>query len=214
MKLRRHAAGALATVLGVGTFAALGAAPALAAGGSITAGHVDVVEIDCDLGPGGVPQLEVGSHIDGNPFGSDHVDPADVGDYTFDWTYDGSLVGYGDGAYAIDVPELSESVAPYVGFAYDEEHNCDGVSAPDLTVELTKVGGSANSTSTVGFDGSGSQVLAAGGPAMTLSQGSHLHGAWRLGTSAETGVSDVLRLVVKNGLSTIGSVQTTFVVHS
>jgi len=215
MKLRRPAARALASMLGIGAFAVLGVSPALADDNQITAGHVDIVEIDCDPGAGGVAQLEVGSHIDDNPFGSDHVDPGDIGDYSFNWTYDnGDLVGYGSNAYAIDVPEARLSEQPYVGFAYDEENHCAGISAPNLTVQLTKVSGSGNSTSTVSFAGAGSHNLVAGGTAMTLAQHDHIHGAWTVGASSETGVSDVLQFVVKNGATTIGTVQTTFVVHS
>lgn len=168
-----------ARAAGVGAAAAalmLGLASGASAATVVSSGHVDLVEIECDGG-----NLELGTHIDAAS-GPIHVEPGDLGDYTF--AVGTAALDPVSGEYVIPDDESVEDVLPFLGFAYDEEGECSDLNLPTLSVRL--VGASGDGDVQV-VEGTTVQLDSTdlGGGSIALPQGTHQHKEWRFTDAGE-----------------------------
>ncbi|WP_129843515.1 hypothetical protein [Streptomyces sp. RFCAC02] len=149
---------------------------------SVSSGHVDLTEVECEL-DGGDALLEVGTHIDGNS-PSEHVAPGntdgvdDIGDYAFVHTIGEAGLTYSAGAYVVSDSSIVEEGLPFVGFSYDEEGACVGAeNAPSVEIDVRAASGANPGDVTVATSGSGATSTADSGR-IALSPGSHQHAVW------------------------------------
>jgi hypothetical protein len=165
----------------------------------VTAGHVDIVEFECAYdAEEDAFDYEFGSHVI-----TDHVDPTDIGDYTF--SFDTAQTTYVQwkpsppaAASHYLVPDLSagQSVVPYIGFNFELE-SCEDEDYPyqAIRVDLQQAG---TSTGEVIFDTSaGSTSSTTLGDWVEVTPGQHLHGDWEFYTSSAAGGTYDLQFFVQ-----------------
>ncbi|MFV2088554.1 hypothetical protein [Micromonospora sp. LOL_021] len=134
----------------------------------ISAGHIDIVNIECPSSPTLALTTKIGS---GTP-----INPVDMHNYAFvyddvstavTWVPTTGTAGY----WKIDIGSATQSSAPWVGFNF--EGACPGSGA----VWMSAAG--ANPGDVRLFDSAGSQVLGASSGTFTLGSGDHSHFEWR-----------------------------------
>ncbi|ROO59775.1 hypothetical protein EDC02_1599 [Micromonospora sp. Llam0] len=134
----------------------------------ITAGHIDIVNIECPSSPTLALTTKIGS---GTP-----INPVDMHNYAFvyddlstavTWVPTTGTAGY----WKIDIGPATQSSAPWVGFNF--EGSCPGSGA----VWMSAAG--ANPGDVRLFNSAGSQVLGTSSGTFTLGSGAHNHFEWR-----------------------------------